>query len=268
MTDTANRLASLPDETLWDLHARLDAEGLTGPAAVEAHHLVTTEMLRRNVNHGHEADEWSQAVVLVETAEVDGPDEIDAPEGMEKAWRGTLAEGGTVSVLLTVDGYVLKADSATDGPDVGSVHVDTVMGSGKRKRKGSFKPGPLVDPETPVDDSVDEVGKADGYPVPREVRAAARQAVRWIEEGRAGDGFTAVGRERARQLADGGPVGHDTLVKMRAYFARHVVDKDAEAWGDKSEPTPGMVAWYAWGGDPGRAWVNGILGDVEKAIDP
>lgn len=242
MTDTATRIAGLPDVELHAMHARMDSQGVGDPAVVEVHHLVTTELLKRGVDHGHERDEWARAVVLVEKATVDGPDEIEAPEGFAEAFDKALVNGGTVSVLLTVDGYMLKAD-----PTVSDVHVDAVMGSGRRRRS---------------------IDKADGYDVPSDVQAAARQALKWIADGRAGDGFTSVGRGRARQLADGGSVDRGTLVKMRAYFARHIVDKDAEGWGDKSDPTPGMVAWYAWGGDAGRAWANRVLGDVEKAYDP
>ena len=43
---------------------------------------------------------------------------------------------------------------------------------------------------------------------------------------------------------------------MRAYFARHVVDKDASGFrrGEDGFPSPGRVAWDAWGGDPGERW--------------
>lgn len=366
MTDTAARIAGLTDDDLQALHARLDLQGVEDAATVEAHHLVTMELLKRGADHGHVEDDWSRAVILVEQAEVDGPDEIEAPEGFAEAFDKALASGGTVSVLLSVDGYVLKAD-----PTVSDVHVDAIMGGGRRRkpiekmireedgkftvysedgsrkfgtyatreeaeqrlsqierfskaewRVGDFatwqssggrsqgritrivRDGKIDVPDSDFTINGDEddpaallqvwqrgpegwaatevkVGhrvsalsrweameKADGYDVPSDVQAAARQALKWIADGRAGDGFTSVGRGRARQLADGGSVNRATLVKMRAYFARHAVDKEAEGWGDKSDPTPGMVAWYAWGGDAGRAWANRVLGDVEKRAIP
>ena len=100
------------------------------------------------------------------------------------------------------------------------------------------------------------------------MQAAAKRALAWIADGRAGDGFTSVGRNRARQLAEGGPVGRDTLVKMRAYFARHGAQKGNHAALQDGEPTPWRVAWDAWGGDAGRAWATRILGRVDKAYDP
>ena len=324
MIETAERLAGLTDTELVDLHTRIDTHGPADVMIVEAHHLVTTEMLKRGMEHGHEGDSWADAAIVVDEVAVSGPDDIDAPEGFEKAFQDSLAGGGSVRVMLTVDGYVLKAD-----PTVSDVHVDTIM-PGRRRRgveKAEWKVGDFASwdssggtargkierimaegvlqvPDTSFsiraeDDDpavllriwrkgpdgwratdtlvghksstlsrIEPLAKAASFSVPEDVQAAARQALKWIADGRAGDGFTSVGRGRARQLADGGSVSRDVLVKMRAYFARHIVDKDAEGWGDKSDPTPGMVAWYAWGGDPGRAWANRMLGDVEKRAIP
>ncbi len=104
---------------------------------------------------------------------------------------------------------------------------------------------------------------AASYKVPAGVQSAAKRAIKWIEEGKAGDGFTATGRRRASQLAAGGSVSRDVVVKMRAYFARHAVDKQATGFnaGEKGYPSPGRVAWDAWGGDAGRTWVNGLKVD-------
>lgn len=107
-------------------------------------------------------------------------------------------------------------------------------------------------------ESVREAGAT--YKIPAGVQSAAKRALKWIEEGKAGDGFTSVGRRRASQLAAGGSVSRDVAVKMRAYFARHAVDKQATGFnaGEKGYPSPGRVAWDAWGGDAGRTWVNGL----------
>jgi hypothetical protein len=96
------------------------------------------------------------------------------------------------------------------------------------------------------------------YKVPAGAIAAAKRAIKWIGDGKAGKGFTSVGRGRASQLAKGGTVSRETVVKMRAYFARHDVDRKAEGFyaGQKGYPSPGRVAYDAWGGEAGRAWVN------------
>lgn len=93
---------------------------------------------------------------------------------------------------------------------------------------------------------------------PKGVQEAAQRALRWIDEGRAGKGFTDTGHERARQLAAGEDVDDDVLKKMHAYFARHTVDKDADGFkgGTTGFPSPGRVAWDAWGGDAGQRWAD------------
>jgi hypothetical protein len=61
-------------------------------------------------------------------------------------------------------------------------------------------------------------------------------------------------------LANGEPLSDGDIKKMRAYFARHEVDKDVKGFkrGTEGFPSPGRVAWDAWGGDLGKRWVRGI----------
>ena len=98
------------------------------------------------------------------------------------------------------------------------------------------------------------------YSPPQDVQDAAKRALIWVAEGRAGSGFTDVGRARAVQLANGRPVSDETIARMRSYFARHQGDKDAQGFnrGEDGYPTPGRVAWDAWGGDPGERWANSV----------
>lgn len=117
--------------------------------------------------------------------------------------------------------------------------------------------------------------KQDGMKPPARVRANAQRALRWIEQGKAGKGFTSVGRRRAQQLAAGESVTVDTIERMRSYFSRHEGDKSATGFkaGQDGYPSPGRVAWDAWGGDEGRAWANQMFrrtrsekGYVSKAV--
>ena len=98
------------------------------------------------------------------------------------------------------------------------------------------------------------------YKVPAGVQSAAKRALEWIKDGKAGDGFTDVGRRRASQLAAGGAISRDVVARMKSYFARHSVDKKATGFnsGQEGYPSPGRVAWDAWGGTAGQAWVNRI----------
>jgi len=106
------------------------------------------------------------------------------------------------------------------------------------------------------------------YNPPAGVQNAAKRALKWISEGLAGDGFTAVGRARAVQLASGRSVSAAVVNKMISYFARHEVDKKAEGFsaGEKNFPSPGRVAWDAWGGDAGQTWVNGLSSRADNKI--
>lgn len=101
---------------------------------------------------------------------------------------------------------------------------------------------------------------AHGHTPPKGVQEVGARAVRWIADGKAGRNFTDVGRRRAHQLAQGKPLSDAEVKKMRAYFARHAVDRSASGFkrGTAGFPSPGRVAWDAWGGDPGERWVRRI----------
>jgi HK97 family phage portal protein len=110
-----------------------------------------------------------------------------------------------------------------------------------------------------------EVRDAGPFTPPQGVREEAQRAVKWIDEGHAGGGFTAVGRRRASQLANGSPVSREIIGRMASYFARHEVDKKGQGWSpdESGYPSPGRVAWAAWGGDPGWSWAKGIMAQDE-----
>jgi hypothetical protein len=104
------------------------------------------------------------------------------------------------------------------------------------------------------------------YNPPVGVQNAAKRALKWIADGKAGGGFTSVGRRRASQLASGQAVSRDTVARMKSYFARHTVDKKATGFnaGEEGYPSAGRVAWDAWGGSAGQAWTNRINLDDKK----
>lgn len=110
---------------------------------------------------------------------------------------------------------------------------------------------------------ITEVVEAEKYYPPKGAQSAAKRALKWIEEGKAGSGFTATGRARAAQLARGGAVSRDVAAKMKSYFARHEVDKKATGFraGEDGYPTPGRVAWDAWGGDAAASWSSKLKFD-------
>lgn len=99
------------------------------------------------------------------------------------------------------------------------------------------------------------------YKPPSAVRAEARRALKWIAEGKAGSGFTDTGRKRASDLARGAAVSRETIGRIANYLARHSVDKKGKGWspGEPGYPSPGRVAWAAWGGDPAKSWVARVM---------
>ena len=89
----------------------------------------------------------------------------------------------------------------------------------------------------------------------------------WKAEGQAGG--TEVAARRASQILSGDELSPDTVVTMSAWFARHEVDKQGEGFspGEDGYPSPGRVAWAAWGGDPGKSWSDRRAEQVKAAED-
>lgn len=94
---------------------------------------------------------------------------------------------------------------------------------------------------------------------PQAVREEAARGLAWREE--FGRGGTEVGVARARDLSNGRIISPETARRMKAYFLRHEIDKQAEGWNEDENgyPSAGRIAWALWGGDPGFAWVDDIV---------
>lgn len=109
--------------------------------------------------------------------------------------------------------------------------------------------------------------QAESYVPPEAVQTEGRRALQWISEGHAGDGFTSVGRLRAKQLAEGRALNLRTVTRMKSYLGRHQNDKKAEGFspGENGYPSPGRVAWAAWGGDAAWTWTQKIMARAENA---
>lgn len=96
------------------------------------------------------------------------------------------------------------------------------------------------------------------------MQVAARRALAWKDEGRAGG--TRVGLARANQIANGDLISEDTILRMYSFFRRHEVDKEAEGFsaGEDGYPSPGRVAWDLWGGDAGYAWATRLRDKIMR----
>jgi len=102
---------------------------------------------------------------------------------------------------------------------------------------------------------------------PAYMRAAARQGLRYYEEGKAGDGVVDATIREARAMAAGN-VTADKWVRIRAWISRHLVDLDSAAARPDSPdyPSPGVVAHLLWGSGPSKAAARRALAYAEGVV--
>lgn len=126
-------------------------------------------------------------------------------------------------------------------------------------------PEPMDEPEDEDDDS-DETRQVN-LSAPAFMRAAARQGLRYYEEGLGGDGLVARTISEARAMASGS-VTAEKWVRMRAWIARHLVDLDAPAADPNSDdyPSAGVVAHLLWGSGPSKRAANRALAYAERIV--
>lgn len=110
------------------------------------------------------------------------------------------------------------------------------------------------------------ISERDFYP-PLEVRRAAEKGLRWHEQGHGGDGLQPQTVREARSIARGEKQSTNKIRRMRAWFARHTVDKSSRSWdeGTPTKPSPSQVAWALWGGDAGKSWSNKVMNKLERS---
>jgi HK97 family phage major capsid protein/HK97 family phage prohead protease len=98
------------------------------------------------------------------------------------------------------------------------------------------------------------------------MREEAQRYREWKTDGEAGG--TEVAARRAGQILSGDELSADTVITMAAWFARHEVDKQGEGFTQDEDgyPSPGRVAWAAWGGDAGQVWAS-AKADRIKALE-
>ncbi len=102
---------------------------------------------------------------------------------------------------------------------------------------------------------------------PAYMRAAARQGLRYYEEGKGGDGLVDTTIREARAMAAGN-VTADKWVRIRAWIARHLVDLDSPAARPDSAdyPSNGVVAHLLWGSGPSKAAARRALAYAEGVV--
>ena len=94
--------------------------------------------------------------------------------------------------------------------------------------------------------------------------AACRRGLKLYEDGRGGDGLVPATIAWARKIAARESLTKEKVVKMRAWHARHKVDKKP-GWDRPGEETPGFVAFLLWAGAPGARWSSAKVAQMERA---
>lgn len=97
------------------------------------------------------------------------------------------------------------------------------------------------------------------------MKAEAERFLQWRRDGIKGG--TDVAYRRARQIANNAEMQASVVIAMRAWKARHMVDRKAEGFnpGEKGYPSKGRVAAAAWGLPGGDKWVDQKGAAIERA---
>ena len=112
-----------------------------------------------------------------------------------------------------------------------------------------------------------DIHKAETYSPTSGMKAAARRALKWKEQGKARGAGTPVGWGRASDIVAGRGLSLDTVKRMYSFFSRHEVDKKGKDWDNAESPSNGKIMWLAWGGDAGFSWSRGIVNrEKDKAL--
>jgi HK97 family phage prohead protease len=102
---------------------------------------------------------------------------------------------------------------------------------------------------------------------PEFMREAARQGLRYYEQGLAGDGLTSRTVREARSMA-AGEVSEDKWVRIAAWISRHLGDLDSPAADPDNEdyPSAGVVAHLLWGSGPSKEAANRALAYATRIV--
>jgi len=248
-------------DTLITQHDKLHKQTDTpSEAQLFVHHSIMEEILKSGQDCDCSCGKWSEALVIdsVETElETLVKSENESLSPVKQIIQTGIDNGykfADVLQMLDIGGYMMvvrpKEIIEVEGPE--EVEESSVI----EKIKD------LLGMQKAVPDT---------FVPPKAVQEEAQRALNWIEEGHAGANFTSVGRTRAGQLARGEGVSRDTLARMKSFLARHEVDSQGKGYtqGEAGYPSPGRVAYAAWGGKAAKTWVDKLFRqyDLAKSYD-
>ena len=100
-----------------------------------------------------------------------------------------------------------------------------------------------------------------------EMAEEAQRGLDWRREFNRGG--TSIGVARANQLVNRENLSESTVNRMKSFFARHEVDKEAQGFrrGEDGYPSAGRIAWALWGGDSGFAWSKRKVDEINAEND-
>ncbi len=175
-------------------------------------------------------EQLEEAIVLVDDFK-DIMSEIDKLVGMEHDVE--FMDGH----IIKISEYVPEIDL---GYDVSGITGYVDPGIRKKKRKK------------------DEFASFTDYP--QGVKDAAQRVLDWVEENGWGSCGTAVGKQRANQLAKGEPISLETVMRMYSYLSRHKVDLESSK---SYEDGCGKLMYDSWGGEMALRWAERKIAQVQ-----
>jgi hypothetical protein len=244
-------------ETLIKQHSKLHkiTDTPTG-SQLFIHHNIMDEAIRKGENIDCSCGKWSEPLLIdYKTTELETLQKSDSPAmiPVKQIIQTGIDEGykfADVLQMLDIGGYMMIVRPKEI--------VETVSAEKSVMSR-------LKDLVTEV--LAKETATPNTFVPPKAVQEEAKRALQWIKDGHAGSNFTSVGRTRASQLASGEGISRDTIARMKSFLARHENDSQGQGYtnGEAGFPSPGRVAYAAWGGEAAKTWVDKIWRQYDLA---
>ena len=215
---------------------------------------ATEDANRRNADPNRNPEDPAESW-FIENVDAGGRDECD--ECLDESRKGFVAVASVTSWPgeRVCEG---RCRCVAVWHTAAEVAAGTAVSLAANGRAGDAAPNTRADKYADID-----------FSPPAGVRAECRKGVDWYEAGEGGDGLKPETVRWARKLRDGDDITPAKARKMRAWLARHEVDKDGTGFspGEDGYPSPGRVAWALWGGDPAVGWSSKLVDRMDAADD-